>query len=36
MLLGDREFWTSGVRVTLFIRAPVARERDVAVKTSAR
>lgn len=33
VLLGDREFWSSGVRVTLLIRAPVARERDVAVKT---
>jgi ABC-type phosphate transport system substrate-binding protein len=32
ILLGDREFWTSGVRVALFLRAPVARERDVAVK----
>jgi hypothetical protein len=32
VLLGDREFWSSGVRVTLLIRAPVARERDIAVK----
>jgi hypothetical protein len=32
ILLGDREFWTSGMRVALFLRAPVARERDVAVK----
>jgi hypothetical protein len=32
VLLGDREFWTSGVRVALFLRAPVARERDVAIK----
>jgi ABC-type phosphate transport system substrate-binding protein len=32
ILLGDREFWTSGVRVTLLIRAPIARERDAAVK----
>lgn len=32
MLLGDREFWASGVRVTLLIRAPIARERDAAVK----
>jgi len=32
ILLGDREFWTSGLRVTLFIRAPIARERDAAVK----
>ena len=32
ILLGDREVWTSGVRVALFLRAPVARERDVAIK----
>lgn len=32
LLLGDREFWSPGVKVTLFVRAPVARERDVAVK----
>jgi len=32
LLLGDREFWTSGLRVTLLIRAPIARERDAAVK----
>ena len=32
ILLGDREFWTSGLRVTLFIRAPIARERDAAIK----
>lgn len=36
LLLGDREFWPSNVRVTLLIRAPVARERDVAVKTVCR
>jgi ABC-type phosphate transport system substrate-binding protein len=33
ILLGDREFWPSGVRVTLLVRAPVARERDAAIKT---
>lgn len=33
ILLGDREFWTSGMRVTLLIRAPIARERDAAVKS---
>ena len=32
ILIGDREFWTSGSRVTLFIRAPIARERDAMVK----
>ena len=33
ILLGDREFWPSGDRVTLLIRAPIARERDVVVKS---
>ena len=33
LALGDREFWPGGTRVTLLIRAPVARERDVVVKT---
>ena len=32
ILTGDREFWTSGARVTIFIRAPVARERDAIVR----
>ena len=32
ILLGDREFWPSGARVALLIRAPIARERDAAVK----
>jgi len=32
ILLGDREFWPSGVRVALLIRAPIARERDAAVR----
>ncbi len=32
VVLGDREFWPGGVRITLLIRAPIARERDVAVK----
>jgi hypothetical protein len=32
ILVGDREFWTSGSRVTIFIRAPIARERDVVVR----
>jgi hypothetical protein len=31
ILLGDREFWPSGVRVAIIIRAPVARERDAVV-----
>jgi len=34
ILLGDREFWSSGVRVTLLIRAPIALERDAAVQSA--
>lgn len=33
LLLGDRQFWSSDLRVTLLIRAPVAPERDVILKT---
>ena len=32
ILTGDREFWPGGDRVTIFIRAPIARERDVVVR----
>jgi hypothetical protein len=32
ILLGDRQFWSSDLRVTLLIRAPVARERDVILR----
>jgi hypothetical protein len=32
LLLGDRQFWNSGLRVTLLMRAPVARERDVVLR----
>ena len=32
VLLGDRQFWSSSQRVTLLIRAPVSRERDVLLK----
>ncbi len=32
ILLGDQQFWSSDLRVTLLIRAPVARERDVILK----
>ena len=32
LLLGDRQFWKDNVRVTLLMRAPVARERDVILK----
>lgn len=33
IVLGDREFWPGSVRVTLLMRAPVAHERDVVLKT---
>src|SRR5438445_12181983 len=33
VMLGDRQYWTSNVRVTLLVRAPGARERDVVLKT---
>jgi ABC-type phosphate transport system substrate-binding protein len=29
---GERQFWKSGLRVTLLVRAPVAHERDVVLK----
>src|SRR2546427_7294756 len=32
LALGDRQFWSSNLRVTLLIRAPMARERDVVLK----
>ena len=33
LVLGDRAFWPASVRVALLIRAPVAHERDVVLKT---
>jgi len=33
LLLGDRQFWNSSLRVTLLIRAPAAHEREVVLKT---
>src|SRR5438552_570903 len=33
LMLGDRQFWTSNLRVTLLVRAPGAHERDVVLKT---
>ena len=33
LFLGDRQFWTSNLRVTLLMRAPVAHERDVVLRT---
>lgn len=32
LFLGERQFWTSNLGVTLLVRAPVARERDVLLK----
>ena len=33
LMLGDRQFWSSNVKVTLLVRAPGAREREVVLKT---
>ena len=33
IFMGDRQYWTPNLRVTLLIRAPVTRERDVVLKT---
>ena len=33
ILLGDRQFWSSNLRVTLLVHAPGAREREVILKT---
>ena len=33
LFLGDRQFWTSNVRVTLLVRAPGAHEREVVLKS---
>jgi hypothetical protein len=33
IVLGDREFWPGSLRLTLYMRAPVAHERDVILKT---
>ena len=30
---GDRQYWSSDLRITILVRAPVARERDVVLKT---
>jgi ABC-type phosphate transport system substrate-binding protein len=32
IVLGDRQFWSSNLRITLLVRAPAARERDVILK----
>src|SRR6202163_2336953 len=33
LMLGNRQFWTSNLRVTLLIRAPGAPEREAVLKT---
>jgi ABC-type phosphate transport system substrate-binding protein len=33
VMMGDRQFWNSNLRVTLLIRAPAAREREVVLRT---
>jgi len=32
LLMGEQEFWNANLRVTLLLRAPEARERDVVLK----
>ena len=32
VVLGDREFWPAGLRITLLVRAPIAHERDVVLR----
>ena|ERR1051325_11183450 len=33
LMLGDRQFWSSNLKVTLLVRAPGAREREIVLKT---
>ncbi|NIM02446.1 MAG: hypothetical protein GTO30_22395 [Acidobacteria bacterium] len=33
IMLGDRQFWTSGQRITLIVRAPVADERTAMLES---
>jgi ABC-type phosphate transport system substrate-binding protein len=33
LLLGERQFWNSNLKVTLLVRAPGAHEREVVLKT---
>jgi hypothetical protein len=33
LFMGDRQYWSSNLRVILLIRAPAAHERDVVLKT---
>ena len=32
LLMGERQYWSAGLKVTLLIRAPAASERDVLLK----
>jgi hypothetical protein len=32
LMMGEKQFWNSSLRVTLLMRAPTARERDVVLK----
>ena len=32
ILLGEKQFWSSDLKVTILIRAPIAHERDVVIK----
>lgn len=33
IFLGERQFWSSNLRINLLVHAPVARERDVLLRT---
>jgi hypothetical protein len=33
VFLGERQFWSSSLRISLLLHAPAARERDVLLKT---
>jgi len=33
VMLGDRQYWSSSLRITLLVRAPGSRERDVVLKS---
>src|SRR5438477_8957656 len=32
LVLGDKQYWAGSLRITLLLRAPVARERDVVLR----
>ncbi len=33
IMLGDRQYWSPSLRITLIVRAPMAVERDILLKT---